>query len=50
VAKTQGWENDGFGSHVYRFVRNEMAKIESYQGQESNQEHHYFYVWNPDTD
>ncbi|UPK96980.1 hypothetical protein LCI18_007915 [Fusarium solani-melongenae] len=44
VAKVQGWERDGFGSHIYRFVRNEM-EIHRHDGKQ-----HYFYVWNPDTD
>jgi hypothetical protein len=41
VAKAQGWERDGFGSHIYRFVQNEMAQ---------SGEDHFFYVWHPDTD
>jgi hypothetical protein len=44
VAKVQGWEPDGFGSHIYRFVRNEMAAHRRSRGK------HFFYVWNPDTD
>jgi len=44
VAKVQGWERDGFGSHVYRFVRNEMA------AHRQSHRTHFFYVWNPDTD
>lgn len=44
VAKVQGWERDGFGSHIYRFVRNEMAARRRSHG------NHFFYVWNPDTD
>lgn len=49
VAKIQGWEKDGFGAHIYRFVRNEMLQANS-PTHESDGQHHYFYVWNPDTD
>lgn len=48
VAKIQGWENDGFGSHVHRFVRNEMQSASQKQGAGDTREH-YFYVWHPDT-
>jgi hypothetical protein len=48
VAKVQGWENDGFGSHVYRFVRDEMANAARHDPR--GHRHHYFYAWNPDTD
>ncbi|KAJ9301214.1 hypothetical protein DTO271G3_1349 [Paecilomyces variotii] len=54
VAKIQGWEKDGFGVHVYRFVRNEMLQVtrQSQKQKESvgTQRHHYFYVWHPDND
>ncbi|KAK5188245.1 hypothetical protein LTR47_011864 [Exophiala xenobiotica] len=44
VAKVQGWEKDGFGSHIYRFVHTEIAASSRCQ------DRHYFYVWHPDTD
>ncbi|KAF5633397.1 hypothetical protein F52700_6089 [Fusarium sp. NRRL 52700] len=46
IAKVQGWADDGFGTYVHRFVRNEMAPVEGRVTGES----HFFYVWNPDTD
>ncbi|KAI1015852.1 hypothetical protein LB505_003961 [Fusarium chuoi] len=46
IAKVQGWADDGFGTYVHRFVRNEMAPLE----ERTNGESHFFYVWNPDTD
>ncbi|KAF4957219.1 hypothetical protein FGADI_3284 [Fusarium gaditjirri] len=46
IAKVQGWADDGFGTYVHRFVRNEMAPVEGRTPGES----HYFYVWNPDSD
>ncbi|KAI1009476.1 hypothetical protein LB504_003147 [Fusarium proliferatum] len=46
MAKVQGWADDGFGTYVHRFVRNEMAPAEGL----TNGESHFFYVWNPDTD
>ncbi|GAD96545.1 hypothetical protein FG10452.1 [Paecilomyces variotii No. 5] len=52
AAKIQGWENEGFGAHVYNFVRNEMLQATSRTQKEqagAMQQHHYFYVWNPDT-
>ncbi|KAK2770898.1 hypothetical protein CKAH01_14565 [Colletotrichum kahawae] len=48
VAKIQGWENDGFGSHIYRFVRSEMETASQAQ-REGDTRRHYFYVWHPDT-
>ncbi|KAK2129318.1 hypothetical protein NOF04DRAFT_1181972, partial [Fusarium oxysporum II5] len=46
IAKVQGWADDGFGTYVHRFVRNEMAPAEGRTKGES----HFFYVWNPDSD
>ncbi|KAH7164846.1 hypothetical protein DER46DRAFT_661972 [Fusarium sp. MPI-SDFR-AT-0072] len=46
VARVQGWADDGFGTYVHRFVRNEMAPVEGRTQGES----HFFYVWNPDSD
>ncbi|KAF5609430.1 uncharacterized protein FSUBG_3903 [Fusarium subglutinans] len=46
IAKVQGWADDGFGTYVHRFVRNEMAPVEGRTKGDS----HFFYVWNPDTD
>ncbi|KAH7204559.1 hypothetical protein DER44DRAFT_811810 [Fusarium oxysporum] len=45
IAKVQGWADDGFGTYVHRFVRNEMAPAEGRTKGES----HFFYVWNPDS-
>ncbi|RDW63071.1 uncharacterized protein DSM5745_10182 [Aspergillus mulundensis] len=58
VARIQGWVTDGFGAHVYRFVRNEMAQARNNQAQagdnsgEESQggQQDCFYVWHPDTD
>ena len=44
VARVQGWATDGFGSHIHRFVRNEM------RAQQRDERRHYYYVWHPDTD
>ncbi|KAL1856722.1 hypothetical protein Plec18167_002442 [Paecilomyces lecythidis] len=54
AGKIQGWENEGFGAHVYRFVRNEMLQATSRSQKEQEQadgmqQHHYFYVWHPDS-
>ncbi|KAF4443940.1 hypothetical protein FACUT_1026 [Fusarium acutatum] len=46
MAKVQGWADDGFGTNVHSFVRNEMAPVEGRTKGES----HFFYIWNPDTD
>ncbi|KAI1052964.1 hypothetical protein LB506_009945 [Fusarium annulatum] len=46
IARVQGWADDGFGTYVHRFVRNEMASVMG----RTNGESHFFYVWNPDTD
>ncbi|KAF5535765.1 hypothetical protein FMEXI_10671 [Fusarium mexicanum] len=46
IARVQGWADDGFGTYVHCFVRNEMAPVEGAKKEES----HFFYVWNPDTD
>ncbi|KAF4502762.1 hypothetical protein FAGAP_987 [Fusarium agapanthi] len=46
IARVQGWAENGFGTYVHRFVRNEMAPVEGRTKGES----HFFYVWNPDTD
>lgn len=45
VAKVQGWGTGGFGEHVHRFVENEMAAVDGTDGQ-----HHFLYVWHPDSD
>ncbi|KAL4877083.1 hypothetical protein BJY04DRAFT_222402 [Aspergillus karnatakaensis] len=50
VARVQGWEKDGFGAHVYRFIRNEMFRVANEDRKGDNKQRHYFYVWNPDTD
>jgi hypothetical protein len=41
VAKVQGWESDGFGTHVYRFVRMEM------EAHRQSERKHVFYLFNP---
>ncbi|KAL4756556.1 uncharacterized protein BDW70DRAFT_165891 [Aspergillus foveolatus] len=46
MAKIQGWEQEGFGAHVYRFVEYEMCR----NAKSHDQGRHYFYVWNHDTD
>ncbi|TVY67206.1 hypothetical protein Focb16_v011066 [Fusarium oxysporum f. sp. cubense] len=46
IARVQGWADDGFGTYVHRFVRNEMAPAEG----RTKGERHFFYVWNPDSD
>ncbi|KUJ09084.1 uncharacterized protein LY89DRAFT_788490 [Mollisia scopiformis] len=44
VEKIQGWGEGDFGWHVHRFVQDEMAAFSD------PEEHHFFYVWNPDPD
>ncbi|OJJ03960.1 hypothetical protein ASPVEDRAFT_43424 [Aspergillus versicolor CBS 583.65] len=50
MAKIQGWEQEGFGAHVYRFVEYEMLQVANARAKSSDQRQHYFYVWNRDTD
>lgn len=38
----------GFGSYVHRFVKVEMA-VDRRTSNDADDQHHYFYVWNPDT-
>lgn len=40
MSRVQGWNTDGFGAHVYRFVRNEMTAAAS----RDQQRNHRFYV------
>ncbi|KAG2417283.1 hypothetical protein HFD88_008502 [Aspergillus terreus] len=50
MAKIQGWEQEGFGAHVYRFVEYEMLRVANAGAKSGDQRQHYFYVWNRDTD
>lgn len=50
MAKIQGWEQEGFGAHVYRFVEYEMLQVANARTKNGDQRQHYFYVWNRDTD
>ncbi|KAL4960144.1 uncharacterized protein BDV14DRAFT_211836 [Aspergillus stella-maris] len=50
MAKIQGWEQEGFGAHVYRFVEYEMLQVANARAKSGDQRRHYFYVWNRDTD
>ncbi|GFF70149.1 hypothetical protein CNMCM8694_000242 [Aspergillus lentulus] len=50
VAKIQGWQKDGFGAHVHRFIQNEILQVTNQMRQSGDRQRHYFYVWNPDTD
>ncbi|KAL4747471.1 hypothetical protein BDW72DRAFT_206427 [Aspergillus terricola var. indicus] len=50
MAKIQGWEQEGFGAHVYRFVEYEMRQNANASAKGRDQRRHYFYVWNRDTD
>ncbi|KAL2809077.1 hypothetical protein BJX63DRAFT_435562 [Aspergillus granulosus] len=50
MAKIQGWEQEGFGAHVYRFVEYEMLQVANTRAKSGDQRWHYFYVWNRDTD
>ncbi|KAI9041898.1 uncharacterized protein KD926_006444 [Aspergillus affinis] len=50
MAKIQGWEQEGFGAHVYRFVEYEMLQVAKARAESGDQRRHYFYVWNQDTD
>ncbi|KAH8433971.1 uncharacterized protein LDX57_011607 [Aspergillus melleus] len=50
MAKIQGWEQEGFGAHVYRFVEYEMLQVANASAKSGDQRRHYFYVWNRDTD
>lgn len=50
MAKIQGWEQEGFGAHVYRFVEYEMLQVANARAKTGDQQGHYFYVWNRDTD
>lgn len=50
MAKIQGWERDGFGAHVYRFVEYEMRQNANARPKSRDQRRHFFYVWNRDTD
>ncbi|KAK2036376.1 hypothetical protein LZ31DRAFT_422614, partial [Colletotrichum somersetense] len=49
VARVQGWDNGGFGAYVHRFVQNEMAAVGGIPG-DADHEHHFFYLWHPDSD
>ncbi|CAJ0546626.1 Ff.00g012530.m01.CDS01 [Fusarium sp. VM40] len=46
VARVQGWNQGGFGGYIHRFVQNEMSTV---NGTKDDQ-HHFFYVWHPDSD
>ncbi|KAH8894021.1 hypothetical protein GQ53DRAFT_821142 [Thozetella sp. PMI_491] len=51
LARIQGWEaNGGFGSHIHRFVDNEMREVALAKKRGADTRRHYFYVWHPDTD
>ncbi|KAL4809829.1 hypothetical protein BDV18DRAFT_49720 [Aspergillus unguis] len=50
MAKIQGWEQEGFGAHVYRFVEHEMLQVANTRKTSGDQRRHFFYVWNRDTD
>ncbi len=45
TAMIQGWQNDGFGDFIYKFLKTE---IDDYGG-EASVGHHAFYVYNPTT-
>jgi hypothetical protein len=48
MAKIQGWEQEGFGTHVYRFVEYEMLQVANARAKSGDQRRHYFSVWNQD--
>ncbi|KAK5989927.1 hypothetical protein PT974_08190 [Cladobotryum mycophilum] len=54
AAKRGGWQEDGFGAHVYRYVKGEMAAVtrqpQNKNSNQKQQQHHFFYVWNPETE
>lgn len=45
MAKFQGWENDGFGSGIHRFVQMEMRGYNTHRDNK-----HFFYLYHPGTD
>lgn len=49
MAKIQGWQQEGFGAHIYRFVEYEMLQVANARAKSGDQQYHYFYVWNRDT-
>jgi hypothetical protein len=46
VARVQSWGHGGFGAYVHRFVQNNMTAVNGAQ----DEQHHFFYVWHPDSD
>ncbi|KAL4977118.1 hypothetical protein BDW66DRAFT_159156 [Aspergillus desertorum] len=46
MAKIQGWEQEGFGAHVYRFVEYEMLQVANARAKSGDQRRHYFYAKN----